>query len=81
MRGYDIRTVQELLGHASVKAPMIYSYILNCGGVKPTARWILCDWLKGASHKAFAEAAALSSMPRHASLCRLRRSLEVDRVT
>jgi site-specific recombinase XerC len=25
----DIRTVQELLGHASVTATMIYTYVLN----------------------------------------------------
>jgi len=30
-RGYDIRTVQELLGHADVKTTMIYMYVLNRG--------------------------------------------------
>ncbi len=32
MSGYDIRTVQETLGHKSVQMTMIYTHVLNRGG-------------------------------------------------
>ena len=42
--GYDIRTIQELLEHSDVKTTMVYTLVLNRGGLAVQSPMIGCDF-------------------------------------
>ena len=42
--GYDIRTIQELLEHSDVKTTMVYTLVLNRGGLSVQSPMTGCDF-------------------------------------